>query len=449
MALIIMGVLMILGVAFIALINHTIKNTKNGNDRSMAYDLAEAGVRYVHSQMLTSEKGMDWRPTPTVLPIRVSDPDYAYLKMGNPADPTDHGGPDKQGPYSRLILNRGRALLRVRYAPSDPTIFSTAAVASQFQPGLARDYTIVESIGKTGFLNLNDPTQVSLQSGVAKDVVESKKVIGFITCGLIEHARFVHNKFHVSAPAQIGWPSNMGAAYNDNGGAPGPVTVPVIVGTTAAMFNPYNPNTGSPVPSGPEPVGGDMYFNSNLEINGQVIDNLNSMLGDKLHVNGSIIGADDAATLTVNLARQNGNAWQNNTFNLQNLSAISLNSNSPGFSTLQGAIMDLSSDGDSAGYVRGTPFEDSPSTLVVDPDSGINRYAQLTQLGGKLVNFGNSGRFGYGQGVYINNLADIQIPIDEQGREDVGAAESLVYDWLNPDNGQANSGWQGAFYVPI
>lgn len=454
MALIILGVLLVLGVVFIALVSHNIRGSAKHQERSLAYDLAESGVRYAHTQMLESPMGADWRPTLTVLPLRKDDPDYEYLRFADPTNPKDHGGPDGQGSYSRVAFDRGRALIRVRYAPSDPTIFSSTQVGNMIQPGLARDYTIIESVGKSGNFLPNDPTTSSLQSGAAREVTESKKVIAFVSCGLIEQARFETNKYHVSAPAEIGWPNNQaGVVYGDANSPLSAVNVPVLMGTSALMFNPYDPNTGNPVPHlQPLPIGGGMYSNADLLVYGNVNSNLNQLLGDGIYVAGTVRGADDNAGLSLTHAFVNGALWQVNTNLLQNNGTPALNSDSPNFSTVGGIFKDAYNSGDSQGYTRGIPYKEAPSIRWADPDSGLTRYVQITQLSGKFFSTpngtGNSGRYGFGQGVYVNNTSDIQVPTDEQGREDVGSAESLVYDWLNPNNGQANSGWQGAFYVP-
>ena len=210
MALIIMGVLLVLGVVFVALVSRNIRQSVNNQRRSVAYDLAEAGVRYAHTQMLNSDAGADWRPSPS-LPVRQDDPDYAYLRMPNSADPQDQGGPDKKGFYCRLVFDRGRALIRVRYAPSDPTVFAVNRVGNLFQAGLARNYTIIDAVGKAGSFNPGDPTQSSNQFGVSKENTEVKAVIAFVSIGLIEQARFETNKFNVSTPAEFGFPNNVGA----------------------------------------------------------------------------------------------------------------------------------------------------------------------------------------------------------------------------------------------
>lgn len=442
MALILMGVLLVLGVVFLAMINRNIHNAGRSQQRTVAYDLAEAGIRYVHDQMLTSVQGADWRPTlaPLADANRLDDPDHAFLRPPNPADPADLGGPDKLGAYSRLLFDRGRALVRVRYAPSDPAVFSSVPVGDFLQPGLARNYTIVEAVGRAGTLRLNDPTTRSLASGQSVETSEQTKLVGVIACGLTEQARFVANKFHQTIGVDLGFPGNLGVDYNDAGGGPTPVSAPVLVGTAGPMYNPNDPRD--------IPYGGSIRVNGDLVIHGHVIANLNRQLGDSIQVAGMIKGADDSSMLTMQVSQPGGANWTTTTTNITNNTSPSLDSDSSNFDTFGNLLRDSSSNGDRNGYPRGVPWLEAPSTEAVDPDTGVNRYIQSTRNSGKFYGGSNSGFWGFGKGVYVNNSADVQISTTEQGREDVGSAESLVYDWLNPNNGQANSGWQGAFYVP-
>ncbi|HTQ10891.1 MAG TPA: pilus assembly PilX N-terminal domain-containing protein [Fimbriimonadaceae bacterium] len=449
MALIIMGILMILGVVFIALISQNIRNTAGYNNRSEAYDLAEAGVRYVHAQMVNSPYGLDWRPAPPTYPLQMNDPDYGLMRPPNPADPTDYGGPDKLGPYSRLIFNKGRALVRVRYAPSDPRVFSTTRVGDLFQPGMARDYTIIEAYGKSGNFSLNDPTLLTTLNGVQRDGSESKKLVAFVSCGIIEHARFETNINNVTTPAEIGWPTDAGATYDDTGMGAQVVNTPVLLGGQTQMPNPFQYSAATPSPSGPVPgipYGGDFYSNADLLIYGNLVDYANPLLGDGFRVAGTISGADQNSKLTIDYVTPSGTAWS--ALQTANITNPALNSGSNLFSTINGILKDGMDTGDLNGYPRGIPREEPPSLDIVDPDTGLNRYLQLTEYSGKLYAAGDSGQFGFGDGVYVNNSADVQEHIDEAGRQSVGSAESLPYDWLNPNNGQSNSGWQGAFYVP-
>src|SRR5688572_14845097 len=158
-AMLVLGVLLVLGLVFIGLISRNIRSASRMNERSRATDLAEAGVRYAHFQLLHSELGADWLPSMTDVgagPTSV-DPDVLYLRpapylnatngplgLRYGADPqVDLGGPDGLGPFTRVNFDGGRALVRVRYAPSDSNIFSTDPAGSVRSPGKARFYLTI------------------------------------------------------------------------------------------------------------------------------------------------------------------------------------------------------------------------------------------------------------------------------------------------------------------
>jgi len=169
-------------------------------------------------------------------------------------------------------------------------------------------------------------------------------------------------------------------------------------------------------------------------------------------VYGSIIGAESGAnpsTLNLFVSTAPGGTWTNPaapTASLNNGNGLDSRSNL--FDTYQGTLRDSIPETDANGFARAVGYKTPPSILVADPDTGVLRYVKMTRESGMLVGDGNDGRFGYGQGVYVDNIDDRQIPVDEPGRANIGSSQSLIYDWLNPNNGGSNSGWQGPFYVP-
>ena len=84
MAIIILGVLLVLGMVFIGIVNRNIVGSGRMQTRSVANNLAEAGVRYAHQQLLNNSA--DWRPAQTVLAGTAGDitrdPDALYLRPG-------------------------------------------------------------------------------------------------------------------------------------------------------------------------------------------------------------------------------------------------------------------------------------------------------------------------------------------------------------------------------
>src|SRR5579872_1121152 len=174
-AIILLGVLLLLGFVFLGVISHNINNGGRFQKRSVAQELAEGGIRYVHNQMLNGTLGADWRggPTPPVAtaadPNATSDPDALYTRQAtkitytasNGTQVYDQGGPDGLGFYTRVNFANGRALVRVRYAPSDAEVFANRPTGTLLTPGRARNFVIIESIGRQGVINPNDPTTLT------------------------------------------------------------------------------------------------------------------------------------------------------------------------------------------------------------------------------------------------------------------------------------------------
>jgi len=432
-ALFILGVLLILTTVFLGFVSRGITSAQRGQQRSVATDLAEAGVRYAHAQLMDSELGADWRP-PLAINANPRDPDFEYLRVG---------GPDGLGAYSRIDMSQGRVLIRVRYAPSDANIFSGSPTGNLRTPGRARGYLILESVGRSGQFNQNDPTTVT-----GREKAQERKVIAFASIGIIDQARFITNKFNVSRPAELGIPADMGAVYGTI-----PVnTVPLQMGNAGTLYIPQvGSNTSVPTLT-PIPYGGGLRVNGDLTVFGTVEANINTWLGDQWLVSGNITGADNNSQLraTITDLVLNAGAYNYQTATkifINNAATDPLNSRSPNFDT-ENFLRDGFSIVDDAGRPRGARRLEPPSILRRDPQTGLTRYVQMTRESGSNGPAGNDGRFGYGRGIYVDNQTDRQIRPDEGGRADLGTAESLVYDWLNPNNGNANTGWRGPFYVP-
>ena len=433
-ALLIMGVLLILGFVFLGLISRNIATGVRATQRSIGNDLAEAGIRYAHGQLLRSGLGADWRVALTP-GLTQRDPDFEYLKAG---------GPDGLGNYGRINYDQGRSIVRVRYGPSDANLFSNNPAGPLINPGRAKNYIIIESIGKPGKVNLNDPTTASSLSGIDRERLQTRKLIAFASIGITEQAFFVTNKFKVSRPIEFGAPTETGARYGDQvGGSFNAVVVPTQIGDQQLM--PDKNGTFSV-----QPYGGSMRFNGDVVFHGPITTYLNKYYGDSILSSGTMIGQDDA-TAALNVVGANMDAagnWFGIPFVLTNTAATSLNSRSDNFSTADGLVRDGLATADRLGHTRGNRTNDPPSFLVEDTSSGESVYRTMARESGTVASSGNSGAFGHGRNIYVNNSSDRQNRTDEQGREIAETNESLVYDWLNPNNGQAGSGWQGPFYVP-
>ena len=295
-AMVVLGILLILGIVFLGIIDKNGKTAYNLGNRSAANDLSEAGIRYAHAQLLTSQLGADWRGVPTSLGTgnATLDPDVYYLRP--PAtlagggslsilpggSQVDLGGPDGLGPYFRVQYATGRSLVRVRYAPSDANIFSTSPVGPLRHPGLARNYIIIESVGREGLVSQNDPTTLSTGSAIQfqnfLSDLDFRVALGqmqqaearypfsqvnraFVSIGIIESARFISNKYNVTRAADIGIPEEMGAQY---GGAQVSSNLKYQLGSAQTLFN-----LGLvPTSAGAIEQGGSIFSNASVSVHG-------------------------------------------------------------------------------------------------------------------------------------------------------------------------------------
>lgn len=496
-ALIIMGVLLIVGFYFAGVLNRNIFQASRSGQRSLAQDLAEAGIRYAHYQLQHSALGADWRPNPELyydpnVAAVSSDPDLLYLRPATYSSPgnffgcradndsvRDLGGPDCLGPYTRVNFANGRALVRVRYGPGDPNVLLNQPadgpnvdplqnpVGNFAQPGKARANLIIESIGRPGRISANDPTTIPQTSGVAARSVQysgfgtdgaemrnsfaqmrarevgiatSRRLQALVPLGLTDTSRFITNKDRSTRPADIGIPDELGAVYNGN-----PVRPPLVMGGEAI-----------PAPGGAAIRGfGSLRSNADVRLHGLNLVSLNRTFGDAWNINGILAGENANAVLSV--TRFEGTNALGDVLEVSNNQGFlngapvpfRLDSRNPNYTTFGGLLRDGINAVDSDGHPRYVGYLEPPLIDRPDPTSGRTRYFEITRNSGILGPAGNTGRFGHGEGVYVDNSADRQMRSTAEDREDLGTAESLVYDWLNPNNVVVQrSGWDGPFYVP-
>jgi hypothetical protein len=475
-AMIILGMLMILGIVFIGIIGRNINTTGTLQARSSANDLAEAGIRFAHNQLVNSEEGADWRPAPTEMAVDgqglTNDPDAFFLRPAafaggqqlefRPGQP-DFGGPDGLGPFTRISFDRGRSLARVRYAPSDINVFQSSPTGALRSPGLVRNYIIIEAVGRSGRVVGTDPTtQASASRKVTNwnDVNEFRQSIAnmgneerivinrsmkraFASIGIIETARFVHNKYNQSRAVELGISDMLGAIFENVPVATGDGNTPPLAMELGTFLPLYSIAQNPTLSNQAYPGFGSMHINTDVIIHGQVVANLNKTLGDKFVVAGTMRPANGNSRLFLRTSEWDGTNWQ-----AQQTQLPVIDSRSNAFTTAEGLVIDGIAKPDNSGVARGAGRKEPPSILKRDPNTGLTRYAQLTRESGFAVGGGNSGRFGHGRGIYVNNSADRQGAADELGRQSAGSEVSLTYDWLNPNNGQQGSGWRGFLYVP-
>lgn len=471
-AILVLGVLLILGFTFASLVARNIIQATQGLQRSVANDLSEAGARYAHAQLLNSELGADWRPSPTAPPTDATgltkDPDALYLRLGSgfgmrsDADQTlDRGGPDGLGPFTRVSFDRGRALVRVRYAPGDFVQYRDNNPTGPLrQPGRVRNFTIIESIGRPGTVNPNDPstllgeavkvaryadsTEFRTEMGRLKKVdnaqANTRRLMAFASIGIIESARYIHNIHNVSRPAEIGsltLPTSnadsgpekdgLGAEYENR-----PVRIRTQLGGALKASN------GTTVAVGT----GSLWSNADVIFHGRLDILLDPRIGDSVSVAGTMRGANDEAQLRITRVSDN------QTITLGKATNPTFTSARPEFTTFKGLVRDSFVGTDFEGYARSIGRKDPPSMTALDPVTRTNRYVSMTRNSGVLDAQGrNIGRLGYGRGIYVDSSERGNLS-DEEGRERNDVARALVNDWLNPNNANSQA-WQGPFYRPV
>ncbi|HWP30960.1 MAG TPA: hypothetical protein VNK96_04425 [Fimbriimonadales bacterium] len=458
-ALAVMFALGVLALLFLRVVAGSTVSALVASERSLADGLAQAGIRYAFNQLRFSEDGADWRPLPPT-PVAADidpnappglgpnsdpenpnatnpDPDYFWLRRqvvpGN-TDPNDRGGPDGLGCFSRIFFRNGRALIRVRYEPTNVQIFS--GNASSFtglitEAGKLRSYTIVESVGRPGNYNPNDPT-----SARNPDIQKARHLSAVATIGIIESGRYITNKEQRQEPVQLGYPTPV----NSSGSPPplegarlgfDPVSVPVFFG-----------GFGVPAPGGYSggvlTTGCPIYVNGSLEIHGDLRAYLHRDLGDQINIHGDLTFAPNSRLEVLRVSESGGSEVIN--------SFLAFPSISPSFSTFGGVLRDIRELPDQQGYVRNVPRKPPPLVDEEDPNTGQLRYRLLTRDSGAIAIGANGqefnlGSLGYGRGVYVNNFFD-------RGSDSEDGDFTLRYDWLNPNNGHSASNWDGPFYSP-
>ncbi|MCS7209010.1 MAG: type II secretion system GspH family protein [Fimbriimonadales bacterium] len=376
-ALLVSFTLLVLGGVFIAVIARNIVNVQQARARISADLFAESGLQYAIDQLVRSEFGADWRPIPDNI-TNTADPDYFWLKPYNPADGT--------GGFTRINLQNGRALIRVSYQSSGPV---------HRQPVIK-----IESVGRVGVVDPTDPTTFTLA-----DRVSRAERVAYMQIGTIDYLRFVMNKEQRGMLMDLGVPS---VGLLDEQGREIPYLT--ILG---------EPGEG----------GGSIFVNGNLRFSGRVRIAVNPQLGERVYVAGEVThnqGADVEMLVGTE-------------------SHTLLPSSHTEFHTVGGLYRDGRPLTAIDGYPRAIAYLEPPRMDTVDPATNRPRYIAATMESGiwrqrQGGGWFNTGQYGYGRGIYINNALDIQ----RESRGFLGGY-TLRSDWVNPGKSRF---WNGPFYEP-
>ena len=490
-AIIIMGVLLILGVAFTLIVSGAVHLSGDALQRQIASDLAKDGIQTMHERMLNGSADVAFTSTtPPNLPDFTKDPDAMYLReasFGQFPSPSgnvaDLGGPDGLGPYARFEFDRGRALVRVRYAPSEFDAFADPTGALR-QPGRARRYLIIESVGRPGRVSTGgktDPTRelneaVKIRNYVSNAdlaqslqrmhevdgrVLPSRKMIAFATIGIGDDALTITDILNTNQDASIGFPTPGAGGTADSASTVGayclgnPVRVPTWFGASFAEPNMGFGNNWQTVPGG-----GGVFSNTSLTVHGLINVSVNAGLGEGFNSAGDVRAANDSSQLNLTRTYYDtpSDQWLSNW--LANPSTVAtpvilgpnaMDSGNPGFDTVGGSFRDSGSQPDDLGYPRGRRRIEAPTIDRTDPQGRDNYYVEITRNSGRVINGRNIGQFGYGGGVYVDYMNPYNVQRRNENQRDVNTSNALVDLWFNPnarDNTTKAGAWQGPYFVP-
>jgi hypothetical protein len=307
-ALLVTFVLLVLGGVFIVTIARNLLNVQQAREGLSADYFAEAGIRYAVEQLVHSEEGADWRPTPDNI-TNNNDPDYFWLKPYNPADGT--------GGFTRINFTKGRALIRVSYQPSGPI---------HRQPVIK-----IESVGRPGLVDPNDPTTLG-----GADITRRREKVAYLQIGTIDYLRFVMNRDQRATLMEFGAEDiGLGVPYR------------LILGNPERDQN-------NPDPTRREIGFAPIYVNGNLRWSGNVQIALNPDRGERVYVAGEILHNDNT-TVTI--------TTPSDTVPVRP-------SRDPNFITVGGLYRDGKPTTAIDGYPRSIAYLEPPRMDTVDPATG-------------------------------------------------------------------------------
>lgn len=424
-ALAVLFVLLFIGGLFVVQIARNLNAASRAKETGNSQSFSEAGVNYCANQLTYSEEGADWRPAPTppftsaTDTAGVTDPDFRWLSQG----------------FARVFFNGGRALVRVVYEPraDDPR----------------SQYLRIEAVGRPGDISQGDvdPT-VFVQQGSLPPQLRREQV-AYVQLGLTDYLFFVTNKDRMAYENFIGTPHMEASTAGQAPVVGNHDTAAVIGDPTIAAHQTDGENNGEVLYGAPMRINGDVRFGGDtffyLSPRKSYPAAAETILASgRFNLAPTRDLNNDPSNLTPDneLNDNDIQTFVNATLIGPGLANVVYPSSSPNFSTLQGLIRDGSSAPDNIGFNRSIPRLD-PMLMDTKVDgTGVLRYRSLTRDSGIFVGNLNTGFFGWGRGVYINNPQDLQ-----HESQSINGAYSLRTDWLDP-KAYPNSFWQGPNYRP-
>ncbi|MBW3622459.1 MAG: hypothetical protein KY468_03510 [Armatimonadetes bacterium] len=479
MAVMVLFLLMFLGGIFIAVLRRNVNQTARHGEALNAQQLAEAGLEYADLQLSTGVEGADWRPEPFFAsntgPANCSDvqqpstqdiaryqedPDFRWIRPWAPAEagapfsfddtraePQIVGGQRvypkitvrERGPtggFSRVTYGGGRYLVRVTYNPNnDPSVGPVMPDAQRNEQGniIARPtplsrYIMIESIGREGIVDPDDPTTYVQQS-------LRRQLVAFKPIGIVDYARFITDKDRTGSLFTLGasrFPLIQGEDFTTHQAAQ-EAGVPGLYYTSELPAD-NTPGHRHKLNS----IYGPVRSNGGLRIKGEPMIVLNQYPDLRGTNNANVIeeGRGDKLEVVGEIERHSSDA------NLTLRAAVP----AAGMGTTQ--INQKIWQGTASGQPNNIPNEivptnvkriEAPDITAVDPTARVPRYRLLTRFStplraGYQPNQSTvAARNGLGSGIYIDN----------RNQEHENPAR-LQAEWLTP----ASNNWSGNIYNP-
>ena len=520
-------VLLLLGLAgtlFVTIVARNVINAQHANRTITADQYGRAGIAFADAQLSNSLDGADWRPA---LQCQLANPptearelarySAATLPAANPNDPDIKY---LQAGYTRYNTGAGRFLLRVTYTP---VLLRDTLTSPYFDPVVKTDstgaeipvavppgkYLKIESIGREGVIDPNDPT--TFPNNRSSDRLQAYQV-AYKPIAITDYAKFETNLQNRADFANLGVTSTFDPS-NTDGGIVTPGVYDFLQPTTSsAPLQRYPVVTVYGAPDAyklsgssllPNPTagtltaidtskayagGGSFHANMPVRFFGENVVYLNNagpnapLYQDTVEVAGDLLlngymqanplfttsaspaNPGQRAALILNpsdLANVSGGASTNATTNnnaTANAYVVPSNDNpamgsvNGGFSTHGGLVRDGSSGTDINSQPRGVGRLEPPLMDATESGSRLPRYKAIATLSAPRVNPvggvypAGSSQYGYGQSIYINNVDDLQ-----PNSKTIGGGSTMVDEWLNRTSVPApgsKGGWIGDFYEP-
>lgn len=444
-AVLLMSVILLIGILFAAIVSYNQEQSARHVDQVAAELQAEAGIQYANSMLESSPQGADWRPRTVAFDPATYDasdpstwPSPPAMYVDGTADP-NFFGPDglpetEDDYYSDFEIIRGWFPLRAGTATApgefirlgfhrfpDPNQLSPDGT-SKDEPTMGRGYFLLQvAYDPDPPYEPGDPTTQDRLSGctrivsIGRAVEESnvfRRVVAYKPLGLTDHLFWVTDESGTGDEASIG--ARPGVDFDASG------AVEANEALTSSFDGPIRAANRL------------MWVGQDLDLSGTASPSLHIDL-HTTPVTGEGYLRDDALLAGRGLYGLDGPGAADG-------ADVSVDGGAP--VTLPVALDpdDQSHESDRVYVGNRVSSLEPPQLGTKDPTSGVSRYHALTRDSGEFavadvddpehgITAGdtvNTGLYGHGAGMYIDNFSDIQF----RGPTGDSDLKTLMDDWM-------------------